>query len=127
SFLWVENPRLNSTAVTRQKKAALLFHHYFRGLTAIAFFLLAVVSSHWLVNAAQNGREIRAVNTTASPGQRLTVVIELNSQGNENAVGFSLNFNPALLSYQSANPANGVPAGAAFFINANAAPSGRVG
>ncbi len=123
----VENAGPNSTAATRQKKVALLFHRCSSKIIVITFLLLAAISGYWLANAAQSGREIRAVNTTASPGQSLTVALELNSQGDENAIGFSLNFNPALLSYQSSNLGNGVPAGAAFFINANAAASGRIG
>jgi uncharacterized protein (TIGR03437 family) len=103
------------------------WHNLSSSFISIAFCLLAAVSSHWLADAAQGGREIRAVNATASPGQSLTVSLELNSQGDENAVGFSLSFSPAVLSYQSANLGGGVPAGAAFFINTNAAGSGRVG
>jgi hypothetical protein len=107
---------------------ALKPHDSFLILVPILFLLVELVSaSHWLGQAAQSGREIRAVNVTASPGQNLTVALELNSQGDENAIGFSLNFNPALLSYQSANLGNGAPAGAVFFINPNAAASGRVG
>jgi uncharacterized protein (TIGR03437 family) len=110
--------------------AELALRHRFLAVTLMLPLLIAVLLapvSYWLIQAAQGGREIRAVNASASPGQSLIVAIELNSQGDENASGFSLNFNPALLSYQSASLGNGVPAGAAFFINPNAAASGRIG
>jgi uncharacterized protein (TIGR03437 family) len=77
--------------------------------------------------AAQNTREIRVVSTNATPGQNLTVALELVSQGDENAVGFSLNFNPAHLTFQNASLGTGVLAGTSFFVNPNAVASGRLG
>ena len=77
--------------------------------------------------AVQTVREIRAANATALAGQSFTASLELVSQGDENALGFTLNFNPALLTYQSATPGSGVQAGAAFFINPVFAANGRVG
>ncbi len=77
--------------------------------------------------SAQSTREIRVANATALAGQSFTASIELVSQGDENALGFTLNFNPALLTYQSGALGSGVLVGAAFFINPVFAASGRVG
>jgi hypothetical protein len=66
-------------------------------LLALLLAWAVVVLYHAAV--AQSGREIRAVSINAMPGQNVTVTLELVSQGDENAVGFSVNFNPALLAY----------------------------
>jgi len=39
-------------------------------------------------------RTVRVANAVGQRGQQVTVTIELDSQGGENALGFSLNFNP---------------------------------
>ncbi len=77
--------------------------------------------------SAQTTREVRVANATALAGQSFTASIELVSQGDENALGFTLNFNPALLTYQSGALGSGVLGGSAFFINPVFASSGRVG
>jgi uncharacterized protein (TIGR03437 family) len=43
-------------------------------------------------------RIVRVVNTNANPNNPVDVPITLDAQGNENAIGFSLSFNPAILS-----------------------------
>jgi 6-phosphogluconolactonase (cycloisomerase 2 family) len=43
-------------------------------------------------------RIVRAVNVSGAPGSPVSVPIELVSQGDENALGFSLTFDPAILS-----------------------------
>ncbi|MBI1760082.1 MAG: hypothetical protein HYR56_01470 [Acidobacteria bacterium] len=98
-------------------------------LLLIGFALLAALFVSNLPSnaAAQNTREVRVANATALAGQNLTASIELVSQGDENAIGFTLNFNPALLTYQSGALGSGVGAGASFFINPVFAGSGRVG
>ncbi len=47
---------------------------------------------------AVTSRTVRVVNASAAPGSTVSIPIELTAQGNENALGFSLNFDPAILS-----------------------------
>jgi uncharacterized protein (TIGR03437 family) len=71
-------------------------------------------------------RIIRAVNTNANPSSQVTVPITLDAQGNENAVGFSMGFDPSILS----NPqvALGSDAeNALVTVNANQVAQGRLG
>jgi hypothetical protein len=64
--------------------------------------------------------------STLLPGQPLTISVMLTAQGNENAVGFSLNFNPAQATFTSA--VLGTDAGGAVLnVNSSQAASGRVG
>jgi uncharacterized protein (TIGR03437 family) len=69
---------------------------------AIALLCLGLTSlqAPTTVSAAQT-REVRVVPTDAVAGQSVNVVIQLAALGNENAVGFTLKFNPAIFS----NPA----------------------
>ncbi len=71
-------------------------------------------------------REVRVVNAIAAAGQTVNVSVELVSQGDENAIGFSLNFNQAIFT----NPVvtlGGGAAGASLNANTNQAANGRVG
>ncbi len=56
----------------------------------------------------------------------LSLMIELDARGSENAFGFSLNFDPANWRFVSAAVGNGT-AGAALHINRSQAASGRIG
>ncbi len=71
-------------------------------------------------------REIRVVNTTVLPEQSAIVSIEIVAQGNENAIGFSLNFNQVVFSNPVVTLGSGV-AGAILNVNTNQAADGRVG
>jgi uncharacterized protein (TIGR03437 family) len=71
-------------------------------------------------------RVVRLVSANATRGQQVSVAIELDAQGNENAVGFSLSFDAAQLSYASA--ALGADASTATFnANNTQATNGRIG
>jgi hypothetical protein len=73
-----------------------------------------------------NNRIVRLGCASANPGGQLQVPVELVSQGDENALGFSLNFDPAILS----NPqvARGSDASAALLnINTGQVAQGRIG
>jgi hypothetical protein len=59
-------------------------------------------------------------------GGTVTVPVNLVANGNENALGFSLHFDPAMLTYAGAVLGTGA-SGAAFFLNTNQAASGNVG
>jgi hypothetical protein len=52
---------------------------------------------------AMGARAVRAVRTSSGPGQNSVFNIELDAQGNENALGFSLNFDPSQWRYVSAS------------------------
>lgn len=69
---------------------------------------------------------VQVVGTSVRGGQSVVVPIVLVANGNENAIGFSLNFPPELLTYSSATP--GEDAGeAALLVNSSQAASGWVG
>ncbi len=78
------------------------------------------------LNALDATRTIRAVNTNFTRGQVGTVQIALDAQGNENAVSFSLNFDPKAMSFLEATAGDGAN-GAAVIVNASQAANGRVG
>jgi len=71
-------------------------------------------------------RQVRVMDSTCNQGQPGTVPVTLQSEGNENALGFSLTFNPASVSYTGATLGNAAN-GAALNINSDNLPAGRVG
>ena len=85
---------------------------------------------------AKERRTVKVLPTSASPGSSVAVSVELNSEGNEVATSFTLNFDPARLSINSTsspdeNPditlGTGAPAGSGITINATQAAEGRIG
>lgn len=78
------------------------------------------------VNQPSNARIIRVVAASGAPGGTVSVPIEIVSQGDENAIGFSLNFDPAILSNPQASLGSGA-AGASLNPNFGAAAQGRLG
>jgi len=75
---------------------------------------------------AQVGRVVRLVDTTITRGQEGEVRVELESQGNEAAIGFSVNFDPRLLAFKGA-VLGADAAGATLMTNSLQAADGRVG
>jgi hypothetical protein len=73
-----------------------------------------------------NPRQLRAVAPTLFQGQTGTVEVALQAQGNENALAFSLAFDPAILVFTGAT-AGDAASGAALNVNANLAAQGRLG
>jgi hypothetical protein len=71
-------------------------------------------------------RSVRLVGSKAVAGQLFTVPVELAALGGENALGFSVQFDPARLLYQGAALAEGAT-GAFLQVNAAQAAGGRVG
>jgi hypothetical protein len=71
-------------------------------------------------------RIVRVVNSTANPNSNVSVPITLDSQGDENAVGFSLSFNTAILGNPQVT-AGSDAANALFTVNATQAAQGRLG
>src|SRR5262249_49721755 len=71
-------------------------------------------------------RVVRISSGYFERGQQSSVIIELDAEGNENALGFSVNFDPALLRFISA--AAGKDAGGATInVNSSQAANGRLG
>jgi hypothetical protein len=69
-------------------------------------------------------RAVRAVNTTFTRGQDNNLVIEFDAQGDENAVGFTLTYNPAHMTFVRAVLGNGVPQPNNPVLNINTAQIG---
>jgi hypothetical protein len=60
------------------------------------------------------------------PNQTATISVNLAAQSNENAVAFSLSFNPSLVTFSSA-AAGTAASGATLFVNTSQAALGRLG
>jgi hypothetical protein len=71
-------------------------------------------------------RLVRVVNASGSPGSTAAVPIEVVSQGDENAVGFSLTFDTAVVTFTGVAVGTGA-AGATMNVNSNQVSNGRVG
>ena len=71
-------------------------------------------------------RTVRLSNANLAAGQAGALALEFEAQGDENALGFSLNFDAAKLRFVSATLGSGA-AGAALNLNTNDAANGRVG
>ncbi len=74
----------------------------------------------------QQTRNIRAVPVNFNRGQENTIIVELNALGNENALGFSANFDTSQLSFVRATLGPDA-AGAALNVNVSQLDMGRVG
>ena len=71
-------------------------------------------------------RVVRVVGQTAAPGATITVPVQLVAHGEENALGFSLNFDPALLSYQT-SVLGSAAADASMNVNSSQTSTGKIG
>lgn len=79
-----------------------------------------------LAAAEAEPRIIRVVNIRFSRGQVDTLAVELVSQGDENAVGFSLNFDMEALTFKEVILGSGAT-GATLNVNTSQIANGRVG
>jgi hypothetical protein len=83
-------------------------------------------SRHAQTDGAMNARAVRISNGYFDRSQRRSVIIELRAEGNENAIGFSLDFDPAQLRFVSAT--TGLDAsGATLNVNTSQASEGSIG
>jgi len=80
----------------------------------------------FLSEEQQQTRTIRVVPVTFNRGQENTLTVELNSQGNENAIGFSVNFDATQLTFVRATLGTDAQ-GASFNINTAQIAQGRIG
>ena len=71
-------------------------------------------------------RIIRILSASALAGESCKVAVHLEGEGNENALGFSINFDSTDVSFVSASPGSGA-AGAILNVNSNFAADGRIG
>ncbi len=76
---------------------------------------------------AGGDRTLRIVSTNGVQGQQVTVSIELESQNDEVAASFSLDFDPTRLNSPTVAMGSGVPAGTAVNLNPNETANGRLG
>ncbi|MBI1761408.1 MAG: choice-of-anchor D domain-containing protein [Acidobacteria bacterium] len=74
----------------------------------------------------QQQRTLRVVNTTFVRGQLNALSVELLAQGDENAAGFSLQFDPNVLSYVSAETGSSA-SNALLILNTSQTAAGRLG
>ncbi len=86
----------------------------------------SVTSSNAVLNVNFPPALVRASDAAGVAGAVVGVPVFLVANGNENALGFSLNFDPALVSYSSASLGTGARGGS-LLINTNLAASGKLG
>ncbi|HKQ73839.1 MAG TPA: SBBP repeat-containing protein [Blastocatellia bacterium] len=81
-----------------------------------------------VLNLQSQTRTVRVASATGQRGAQIMVTVELDSLGDENAIGFSLNFNPNDLAFVDAvaGPDANV-SGAMFNTNTMQAANGRIG
>ena len=72
-------------------------------------------------------RVLQLVGTEAQVGATVQVPVEFVAAGDENAVAFSVSFDPANLEYVSAVSGTGLPSGAQVLLNTGNDSAGRVG
>jgi hypothetical protein len=86
----------------------------------------SVTSSNAVLAVNFPPANVVAENSSADALGNVTVPIALDANGNENALGFTLNFNPALLSYVGTSLGSG-GAGATLVVNSNQVANGQLG
>src|SRR5262249_55824660 len=77
-------------------------------------------------NPQPGNRVVRVGQAGGAPGGQASVPIELVAQGDESALGFSVNFDPAQLRFVSA-VAGKDASGATLNVNSSQAANGRLG
>lgn len=94
----------------------------------VLMLVMMVIGSGWHPSRARTSqtRELRVVSNSVGAGQNVNVSIELIAQGNENALGFSLNFDTAIFSNPTASLGTGAT-GATLNVNTLQSANGRIG
>ncbi len=97
------------------------------GVTSI-FFGTAGRSAAREINAPRLGeRTLTVVSATGQQGGQVTIPIELESQGDEVAMSFSLVWEPLILNTPVVTLGSGVPAGGNVILNSDSVSQGRLG
>lgn len=109
----------------------------FSTCSRLAAFVVAIAAAALLASAqcyaqAENeavsgARTMYIVSTTGQAGTQVNVSVELDSQGDETATSFSLNWDPAIFSNPVVTLGSGAPAGSSLGLNTNQVPQGRLG
>ena len=86
----------------------------------------SVVSSNASLVVNPPSAKLRVVDTPAAGGSSVTVPVQIVANGNENALGFSLHFDPAILTFSKASLGDGI-ADAFLFANTSQMANGYVG
>lgn len=132
TYQWYFTPASSSTpqAITGATAASYTINNV---QSANAGDYNVVVSNGILPNATSTSaqlsiaaRIVQIASVTAAPGANVTVPVQLIASGAENALGFSVNFNTAQLTYVSA-VVGANAADASINLNTSAAASGRIG
>ena len=89
-------------------------------------FGFSVTEESLAAEATAHGRHMRIVSTAIQRGQTGTVAIEIEAEGDENAVGLSLEFDPTALSFVSVSAGSSLE-NPLLNVNSNQAANGRVG
>jgi hypothetical protein len=98
-------------------------------MTRQAVAALALILAAWASAVGADRDAVRTVavtGTAIAPGTSGTVAVAMTGDGAENAVGFSLTFDPTQLTYVSATVGSGSSA-AALVVNDLQSSSGRIG
>jgi hypothetical protein len=86
----------------------------------------SALSSNAMLTLSFPTAVVRVGSTNVMAGKPITLPVWLAANGNENGLGFSLNFNTQRLAFVSVALGSGAD-GATLFVNANYAATGRVG
>lgn len=100
------------------------------GLLSVTIVLGAILLNVASASAQEivfGERTLSIISTTAPVGTQVSVPIELDSQGDEIAMSFSINFDPTILSNPVVANGSGAPAGSAIGLNTSQVASGRLG
>ena len=116
-------PSLNPEPPALRTPVGRTFVHVSLFTFLTVFLLLATLRP---AGAACLERWLQVRNITEVAGREVQVSITMNGQGNENALAFSLAFDPTLMTYLGEMPGAGA-AGSALLPNASQQSQGRVG
>jgi hypothetical protein len=122
---------LNGTPLEGATDSSLVLHDVQRSQAGNYSVLVtnatqAVASSNAVLTVNFGPAQLRLFDTQAAGGGTVTVPVLLFANGNENALGFSLNFSPALLTYAGASLGSNA-SGALLLLNTHQVPNGRLG
>jgi hypothetical protein len=92
----------------------------------ITNILGTVMSSNATLRVDYPPATVLIANVTGSASAPITVPVLLQANGNENAVSFSVNFDPTVLAYANVGIGSGATRGS-LFINTNLVASGKLG
>ncbi len=99
---------------------------YVAGLDPVVAIGGPTIESAPTGNSVPGSRQVRISSTNLLQGESAAVIVELEAQGDENALGITLSLDPAALTINSVNPGSGL-GGASLTVNPNQSGLGRLG